>query len=128
MMIEITSFTTPITSAILTPVPKTNNSGSKDTQNFTTTGIGSVINKTAKSFALQVKGTPAAADSWIVDLEGSLDGINFDAILTHSTGTGDGKIEFSGSMNFPVIAYRFNIRGFSPGAADSINVTVTGSP
>lgn len=55
---------------------------------YTTTANGTQVDastKPCKRFALQVKGTGAAATAWNIILEGSLDGTNYTTILQHAT-------------------------------------------
>lgn len=55
---------------------------------YTATGNGTQVDvstKPCKRFALQVKGTSAAATAWNIILEGSLDGTNYTQILQHAT-------------------------------------------
>lgn len=95
-------------------------------QLFTEAGVGSVIELggAAQNFALQVAGRDGAADAWGVDLEGSLDGIHYDTLLTHTTGTGDGKMWFSGNQVYPVLFVRPNVKSLTLGAAGALVVWV----
>lgn len=97
---------------------------------FTATGAGDIIEigDAAQRYALQVVGDPVPADAWTVDLEGSLDGKNFDTILTHTTGTGDGKLWFSGNQIFPALFVRANVRQLTLGSADKITVWILCTP
>ena len=97
----------------------------KDT--FTSTGNGQVANlgsHTVSSFAVQVVGTGASATSWTVLLEGSLDGVNFDTIMTHNTATGNGKMLWSGAVLYPSRYIRSNTTAVVLGSATAIVVYV----
>ena len=98
-------------------------------QEFTATGEGSIIELggACQNFALQVVGDPVAATAWGVDLEGSLDGVNFDTLLTHATGTGDGKIWFSGNQVYPVMFLRSKVTSLTLGSAAKIIVWIMGT-
>lgn len=79
-------------------------------------------------YSLQVKGYPVAATSWVVVAEGGNDGENFDTIIMHSTGTGDGKIEFSGNQEFPCVFVRPRVVALELGSASRIDVTLLAKP
>lgn len=94
---------------------------------FTAAGNGttqSVVNKSFKHFALQVKGTGSAAAGWSVALEGSLDNSNFTTILTHSTATGDGVIIWSGADSYPVLHFRARVASLTLGSATDIVTSI----
>ena len=56
-----------------------------------------------KSFSLQVKNTGFTA--WTVDLEGTIDGTNWDVVSSHSNvSPGDGQIAIT--VDFPVLKAR----------------------
>ena len=96
---------------------------------FTTTGNGAtlnVINQPIKYFAIQVKGTVAAPTGWSIVLEGSLDGIAFSTILTHSTATGDGVILWGGSNAYPVLYFRSRVVSLTLGSATDVVVSLLG--
>ncbi len=80
----------------------------------------------AKNFSLQVKAT-GAVTSWSVSLEGSLDGVNFDQILTHTDlSPGDGKIRFDGTVASACPYFRVNCTALSLGAGTGIVCTALG--
>lgn len=97
---------------------------------YTSTGNGTTVNVSTdplESFSVQVKGTDAAATTWDVRLEGSLDGTNFTAILTHTNTTGDGVVLFSGTTDSPCLYFRSRCAGLVLGAATNIVVTILGN-
>jgi hypothetical protein len=126
MQITITSFTSPITSAILLPIAKSFKNGSVADESFIAIGSGVITERETKYFSLQVVGNPVSATSWNVILEGSLDGVNFDTIMSHDTAIGNGKILFSGSVIFPILYYRCRIDALVLGPASEINVFIMG--
>lgn len=97
------------------------------TATFTGTGIGAVDNVSnypRKDFALQVKGTGAAATSWTVALQISADGTNYHTVLTHATADGDGAVVFiTGKV---ARYYRANVIALTLGGATNISVTTVG--
>lgn len=99
-------------------------------QEFTATGVGAVVElgDAARRYSLQVIGDPVAATAWSVDLEGSLDGVHFDTILTHTTGTGDGKIWWSGNQQFPALFMRAKVNTLTLGSASKLIVWILGAP
>lgn len=96
---------------------------------FTSSGTGTIEGSSVavKSYSIQVKGTGAAATAWDVDLEGSLDGVNFTQILNHTTTTGDGKILFSGSNIYPAYYIRPKVNSLTLGSASNIVVEILGT-
>ena len=95
---------------------------------FTSTGTSEIVHLGSQHFAMQVSGDPVAADAWSVVLEGGLDGVNFNEILTHITGSGDGKLEFTGGIFMPVVYYRCRVLALTLGSATKINVSLVGAP
>jgi len=96
---------------------------------FTAPGSSVTISstRTLKNFAIQVSGVGSTPNNWEVVLEGSLDGLNFDTILTHDKGTvGDGKIMFNGNQVFPVRKIRARVISLDLGSATSIKVSIIG--
>src|SRR5258705_13566545 len=76
---------------------------------FTTTGNEVSVDVTAFPFGLfgiSVKGTGAAATTWDIRLEGSLDNVNFTQILQHTNTIGDGISQYSGSLFSPSLYFR----------------------
>ena len=82
-----------------------------------------VSDKPTQSYSVQVKGTGAAATTWDVRLEGSLDSLNFTQILQHTNTTGDGNVLFSGSSDSPALYLRIRVAGLTLGLATNIIVT-----
>lgn len=85
-----------------------------------------------KSFSLQVVGQGAAPSSWIVNLEGSIDGLNFTKIMEHASGDGDANASVKASTSpasgiFPVTSIRANVKSLSLGSATGIAVTAIGT-
>lgn len=90
------------------------------TQDASTISIG--------RFSLQVKEQGGTATSWTVDLEGSLDGENWTALISHSRLTsGDGKTVFLGDQEKLVFYWRANVTNLSLGTATGIKVDVLAS-
>lgn len=96
---------------------------------FTATGNGTTVNQTTAPlsiFSVEVKGTGAAATTWDVRLEGSLDGTNFTQILQHTNVTGDGTQMMSGSLRSPSLYFRSRVAALALGSATNIVVTILG--
>lgn len=96
---------------------------------FTATGNGVTVDRTTSpldAYAVQVKGTGAAATTWDVRLEGSLDGTNFSQILQHTTTTGDGAVVWIGASTAPSLYFRSRVAGLVLGSATNIVVTILG--
>src|SRR5258708_21861022 len=71
---------------------------------FTATGAGAVADASAfvaRSYSIQVKGTGAPATSWNVQIEVSLDNVNFTSVMTHTNSVGDGMLLLSDSDLYP---------------------------
>lgn len=99
------------------------------TDTFTGTVTGetiALVSSPLKSFSIQVKGTGAAATSWDVRLEGSIDGQNFSQILQHTTTTGDGAVLYSGATLSPSLFIRTRVSGLVLGLATNIIVSILG--
>ena len=77
-------------------------------------------------WSLQVKGVGASPTLWEVNLEGSLDGVNFSTILSHTTLIGDGINLFSGTTLFLAKYYRITVAVLTLGPATSITASVIG--
>lgn len=96
-------------------------------ETVTATGAGSSIDVRQfglQNFGIQIKGTGAAATSWSVRIEGSIDGNNFDTVLTHNTTVGDGKIVWTGASRFPCRYVRINTTELTLGSATNIKVFI----
>jgi len=98
------------------------------TDTFTTTGIGATYTPSIsyRSFALQVKGTGATPTLWTVILEGSIDGVNFSTIMTHTQAILE-TILWTGTNFYPIIAYRVRTPVLTLGGASNIVVTLLGT-
>lgn len=95
---------------------------------YTTTGNGNPSSTTAqpfKAYALQVKGTGAAATSWDVRLEGSLDGTNWQQILQHNAT--DGSVVWSNANVMPCTYIRTRCAAVTLGGATNIVAKAIGS-
>jgi hypothetical protein len=98
---------------------------------YTATGTGTTTGTTnhcLTRFGIQVKGTGAAATSWAVAIEVSLDGTNFATIETHSSAGGDtdGSIVWSAG-DVPAIYFRSKCISLTLGSATNIVVTIIGA-
>ena len=97
---------------------------------FTGSGNGTTVDVSAQgmtSFAIQVKGTGAAATAWSVVLEGSLNGTNFVTIMQHiNTTHSDGDIQFTGATKYPLLYFRARCVSLTLGSATDIVVTILG--
>mgnify|MGYP001582985064 CR=1 FL=1 len=103
------------------------------TTNFTyiATGNGSTIDvstRPTRAYAIQVVGTGAAATTWDIRLEGSLNNSNFSQILQHTNTTGDGAVLWSGSTLSPSLYIRSRTAGLTLGSATNVVVTILGTP
>lgn len=108
-----------------------------DTRTFTATttgvaktaaGAASIASSAAPfaTYAMSVKGTGGAASSWSVTLDGSLDGVNYTTILTHSATDGSTVWETTGkAANF----VRVNVGSLTlGGSATAIVVVIVAVP
>lgn len=98
---------------------------------FTTAANGTTVDVSAQGmckFSLQVKQT-GTVTSWTVVLEGSLDGTNFQTILTHTKANNlDGGIIGLGSSASPYLYFRSRCAAISLGGGTNIVVTIVGKP
>jgi hypothetical protein len=78
----------------------------------------------ARSFALQVKGVGAAPTSWTVNLEGSIDGVNWTLLVAHNSV--DGSTVWA--VDKPVTQVRVNVSALVLGGATAINVGLLAVP
>ena len=82
-----------------------------------------VVQHPAKHFALQVKGVGAAATSWDVRLDGSLDGVNFTTIVWNGTPDGDGTVKgATWTWSAPMPYIRTRIVALTLGSATGLTV------
>jgi len=91
------------------------------------TSIADISDRPLSSFTIQVIGVGTPATSWSVTLEGSLDGVTFSEIITHTSLLGDGENLYSGTTLFPVRYFRLNVTALVLGTATSIKVYVLGT-
>jgi hypothetical protein len=75
-------------------------------------------------YAIQVKGEGAAATTWSVTLEGSLDGKNWTTLATHSAT--DGSTVFA--IDKPCLAVRATVGTLTLGSATAIDVYLLAAP
>lgn len=89
---------------------------------FIVPGMGQTFNfsnREFKDFAICVKG---GATRWIVNLEGSLDNVNFSPILTHSERVGEGQTLWTGGTTYACSYLRIHTKELVLGAAPNIVV------
>ena len=98
---------------------------------FTTAASGTAVNSAdlgVARFAVQCKQT-GTVTSWSIDLEVSLDGTNYIAILTHTKATnGDGGILFSGPNKYPALYFRSRCTAITLGGGTNVVTTIVGMP
>lgn len=106
------------------------NSNNTRSDTFTAAANGTTVTTStyiAKSFAIQVTGTAAAADAWNVVLEGSFDNVTFSTILTHASGSEtNGQNKFSGSSFYPCKYFRSRCVSVTLGSATNLVVNIIG--
>lgn len=110
----------------------TGDTTTQSTTTFTSTGISPYLTATVGTlgtFSMTVKGTGASPTSWSVNLEGSLDGVNFTSALTHTnTNNANGAILYSGFFRAPSKYIRAHVTALVLGSATNITVTMLGVP
>jgi hypothetical protein len=112
---------------IVYPLP-TNWGTSVDTYT-TATSSGALVNTVrypSRTYSIEVKSKGGVATAWTVVLEGSLDGVNFTPILTHSTADGDGTTKTTLANLFPMLFYHSRVTSLTLAPATSITVTIVG--
>jgi len=77
------------------------------------------------TYAITLKGVGAAATSWTVNLEGSIDGANWTTICTHNATDGSTVWDTSGK---PTMFVRPNVTALALGSATSVTVVVVAVP
>lgn len=100
----------------------------KQTDVFTVAGAGVIANTMTvplRDFTIAVS-TTGTVTSWTVVLEGSLDGIVFTTVTTHTNLTGNGVSIFSGSNLTPCLYFRSRCVNLVLGLGTSITSTVLG--
>lgn len=78
----------------------------------------------ARTFAVSVSIPSGAITSWTVALEGSLDGVNWTALVTHNATIGSTQW----AVDKPVRMARVNVTALTLNTAPSISVNVTACP
>jgi hypothetical protein len=79
-------------------------------------------------FSLQVKQT-GAVTSWIVDLQISLNGMDWITVISHTkAGDGDGAIVFTGTTTYPALYFRANCSAIVLGGGTNVVATILGLP
>ena len=97
---------------------------------YTSTIAGSTVNVPSvlfKNFTLTVSAT-GSVTSWVVVLEGSIDGTNFTPMFTHTNIDGAGVSIFSGLISAPCLYFRTRCSNIVLGLGTSITSTVVGAP
>ena len=95
---------------------------------YTIPATGTIVSNTVphRGFAVQVKGTSAPATAWNIVVEGSIDGINYTTILTHTEALGE-NILWSGANLYAVLKYRSRLVSVTLTPATNIKVTILGT-
>lgn len=94
---------------------------------YTTTANGTTIDVSARpmiAYSIEVKGTGAAATTWDVRLEASLDNTNFSQVIAHTNADGDGVTKFF--TGAPGLYFRSRCAGLVLGGATNIVTTILG--
>lgn len=100
------------------------------TDTYTTTSTGVILNCSTNpfsTFTISVSAT-GSVTSWNVVLEGSLDGVNFSTILSHTNSLGSGSSVFSGNMRSQALYFRSNCTALTLGSGTNIIVSILGAP
>jgi len=97
-----------------------------DTFTVPASGVAITLDKALKSYSIQVKGTGGEPTNWTVELQGSLDGVNYAKILEHKKSTGDGEVLFSGAVLSPSLYFKSQCTSLTLGPASDIVVTILG--
>lgn len=96
---------------------------------ITTTGAQAVISAPGgapfATYAISLKGTGAGPTSWTLNLEGSLDGVNWTTICTHNATDGSTVWDTNGKAAMFV---RPNVSALSLGSATDVVVIVVAVP
>lgn len=99
---------------------------------YTAAGNGTTVDvslKPHKDFALQVKGTSAAATAWNVVVEGSLNNTQFTTVLEHSNAgefrnAADGETVYANAG--PMLYFRSRCVSVTLGSATNVVATIVG--
>ena len=103
---------------------------SKTIDDFTEAGNGTIMDVSLhpmRQFTLLVKKT-GAVTSWLVILEGSLDGVRFSQIAKHTDLIGDGESVFSGTNLSSCLYFRTRCSAITLGAGTKITAIALGVP
>lgn len=77
-----------------------------------------------RTFSLEVATPSGAITSWSVNVEGSLDGVNWTSLVTHSANIGSTVFAVDKPCNF----MRANVTALSLGTAPSVTVIIAALP
>lgn len=89
--------------------------------------VVSLVINPLKVFSIEVKGTGAAATSWDIRLEVSLDGINFTQVLQHTHIIGDGITTGTVSILIPALYFRSRCVALVLNGASDVVTTILGT-
>jgi len=101
------------------------------TDSFTVAGAGQTVDTSLRPLSVfsltvdQIGGVPV---SWNIVLEGSLDGISWTTILTHTQLVGTGLTMYSGSNRNPCLFFRSRCAAVALGTASALKTTILGIP
>lgn len=90
-------------------------------------GTGFKLGMPCRVFSLQLKGTGAAASAWSGTLKGSLDGVNWTALITHANG-GDTDGALKCVSDKPVRYVRMDLDSVTLGSATNVVVRGVAMP
>jgi hypothetical protein len=77
-----------------------------------------------RTFAIEVATPSGAITSWAVNIEGSLDGVNWTSLATHNANIGTTQFAVDKPCNF----MRANVTALTLGTAPSITVIIAAVP
>ena len=92
---------------------------------YTTTGNGVTVSAPlpASNFALQCISVGGIATTWTIILEGSIDGVTFSTLITHTNITGD-SVTLWTSTPAPCRSFRSRCSSLTLGPATSVTAQV----
>lgn len=98
-------------------------------ETFTQTGEGTgfKLGMPCRNFSMQLKGTGAAASAWSGTLMGSLDGVNWTALITHANG-GDTDGAVKSVADKPVRYVRMDLGTLTLGGATNVILRAVALP
>lgn len=85
-----------------------------------------VLRQPCSKFSVMVKGQAAAATAWSLDLQGSIDGANWQQLINHATADVDGVTKFV--TDRPVTHIRLNLASVTLGTATNLIVAALAMP